>query len=333
MILKTIPNTPSPLERVGVRLFQFWPRYFIHMRPYLLFVSGIAGLAGIAMFPTSSIYSLPFWLTFLPCFFGYGFGQALTDCFQIDTDTISAPYRPLSKKEIWLISVGLVSLLGLLLIGCSLIYLNPNNILWSILTVTGLASYSYFKKHFWWAGPFYNGWIVVLLPIMAYQCMQLIGWIDISNPNIIALLILTFFSYANFVLIGYLKDISADKATGYKTFPVVFGWDATVLIGDIFALISIGSCYFIFNGEFKWQSILFFTAASIIAICGQVFAHFTKNKTEENSAIPVISTVRSFILWHTAIIVQMKPQWFLFVCLFYILFEIVLYFRPMKHQI
>ena len=33
----------------------------------------------------------------------------------------------------------------------------------------------------------------------------------------------TFFGYANFVLAGYFKDIEADRATGYRTFPVVFG--------------------------------------------------------------------------------------------------------------
>ena len=29
---------------------KFWKAYFIHMRPYLLFVSGVAGLAGMAIF-------------------------------------------------------------------------------------------------------------------------------------------------------------------------------------------------------------------------------------------------------------------------------------------
>ena len=33
----------------------------------------------------------------LAFFVSYGFGQALTDCFQTDTDALSAPYRPLVR--------------------------------------------------------------------------------------------------------------------------------------------------------------------------------------------------------------------------------------------
>jgi len=40
-----------------------------------------------------------------------------------------------------------------------------------------------------------------------------------------------FFGYANFVVMGYFKDISADRATGYRTFPVTFGWRAAAICG------------------------------------------------------------------------------------------------------
>jgi len=54
-----------------------------------------AGLVGLAFAP-----DLPpgrVLLAFVPLFLSYGFGQALTDCFQIDTDAVSAPYRPLVR--------------------------------------------------------------------------------------------------------------------------------------------------------------------------------------------------------------------------------------------
>ncbi|MGZ3846487.1 MAG: hypothetical protein ACXVBH_10555 [Flavisolibacter sp.] len=75
----------------------FWKAYFIQMRPYLLFISGIAGAAGIAMRNEGDTDMNKAILAFIPFFLGYGFGQALTDCFQTDTDKLSAPYRPLSK--------------------------------------------------------------------------------------------------------------------------------------------------------------------------------------------------------------------------------------------
>ena len=64
--------------------FSYWKAYFIQMRPYLLFVSGIAGLAGMSIVFQES-FNLQFYiLGFISFFLAYGFGQALTDCFQMD---------------------------------------------------------------------------------------------------------------------------------------------------------------------------------------------------------------------------------------------------------
>ena len=146
----------------------FWKYYVVHMRPYLLFVSGIAGAAGIAMGKTTPGISKRAIIAFIIFFLGYGFGQALTDCFQTDTDRLSAPYRPLSKGIILVPEVLTVSAMGLLVSGILLWLLHPISCLLSVLAVFGLATYSYIKKHFWAAGPFYNSWIVALLPLMGY---------------------------------------------------------------------------------------------------------------------------------------------------------------------
>ena len=72
----------------------------------------------------------------------YGFGQALTDCFQVDTDSISAPYRPLVKGTVSVRDIGAESLTCLILISTAIIFLNPYNILWCILSIVGLATYT-----------------------------------------------------------------------------------------------------------------------------------------------------------------------------------------------
>ena len=38
-------------QHFPVYSWRFWQAYLVHMRPYLLFVSGAAGLAGIAAAP------------------------------------------------------------------------------------------------------------------------------------------------------------------------------------------------------------------------------------------------------------------------------------------
>lgn len=312
--------------------FKFYKALFIHMRPYLLFVSGIAGLSGMAIATKETIPISLFILAFIPFFLGYGFGQALTDCFQIDTDSISAPYRPLVKGEVSPRSLGIVSTIGLLIISIIIIYLNRYNIAWCILTIIGLVTYTYFKKNFWFAGPFYNGWIVMLLPVIGFMAISKGNYSILKNINLWLLCGLSLFSYANFVLIGYLKDITADKKTGYKTFPVVFGWNKTIWAGDIFLLLSMFFCYNLIGYKDVYAFTIFLISSSV-GVSGQIKAHVMQNKVESNASYPIISTVRAFLLWHLSVTIHFRPEWLVFGIIYYLIFEAVLYFRPAKEQI
>ena len=305
----------------------FWLAYGIHMRPYLLFVSGVAGLAGMAAaFDGSQLNYSRIFLPFLAFFLAYGFGQALTDCFQTDTDKLSAPYRPLSQGIIRPKDVAVVSIAGLLFSGIILISFHPLNTLLSALAVGGLYSYTYFKRNFWWAGPFYNAWIVTLLPVMGFLCMEgSLGGVSLS------LLGITFFSYSQFVLIGYLKDISADRATGYRTFPVVFGWDATMWVGNLFVAICAGlGLYLTYLHKIPF---IIMMVGVLVAVSGQLYGHFTKVKKESNAVFPILSTVRSFILFHLAVFLLYFPAIWWVALSFYILFELIIRLRPEKGQI
>src|SRR5512136_2953220 len=88
----------------------FLAAYLTTMRPYLLFVSGITGIAGMSLVP--GVMGPAAIAIFIATFLSYGFGQALTDCFQIDTDSLSAPYRPLTQGFIGRRHVLLVSIVG-----------------------------------------------------------------------------------------------------------------------------------------------------------------------------------------------------------------------------
>ena len=98
------------IQKFSLTSPRFYGALLIHMRPYLLFVSSAAGLAGMAISETTHIGTALFLMAFIPFFLGYGFGQALTDCFQVDTDSISAPYRPLVKGSVSPKDIGAVSL-------------------------------------------------------------------------------------------------------------------------------------------------------------------------------------------------------------------------------
>lgn len=309
---------------------QFWKAYFIQMRPYLLFISGIAGTSGIAFSATEWTPSWRIITAFIPFFVGYGFGQALTDCFQTDTDKMSAPYRPLSQGTISIRSVLSVSMSGLILSGILLLILHPMSLWLSVISVFGLVTYSYIKKHFWFAGPFYNAWIVALLPVMGYYT-ALQPSEKMLSPSMYISAAITFFSYANFVLIGYLKDIKADKATDYKTFPVVFGWSKTIITGDILAMVTL--LLFWWHGITNMSALIFGIAGSATIIFGQIAAHVNKRRNEKAALIPILSTVRSFVLLHIALTLDFQPEWNIFAMLFYACFEITLFLRPSKYQV
>ena len=167
---------------------------------------------------------------------------------------------------------------------------------------------------------------------MGYVSASGPGIYELNNQSLFLLILLTLFSYANFVLIGYLKDISADRATNYKTFPVVFGWNKTMLVGDLFAILSTLFCYFLI-GHSQSVSFSIFLLATGIALSGQLFGHFTNHKNERNASYAIVSTVRGLILWHIAVIVHYQPDWLIYLVIFYALFELTLYLRPEKDQI
>ncbi len=285
----------------------------------------------MALFGGNDIAEGRFWMAFVPFFLGYGLGQALTDTFQTDTDRLSAPYRPLSQGTVTPVAIRWVSLISLFGCGALLVLLNWRNLLFAVLTITGLATYTFFKKKFWFGGPPYNAWIVALLPLTGFMAASNGGFNLLNNNDLWLLALLSFFSYANFVLMGYLKDISADRATGYNTFPVKFGWNPTVWVGDVLAVASILLVILLVNDS--KIAVVFVAIGATIAIAGQLFAHFTSNKTEHNARFPIEATVRSFLLWHLAVIVSREPDWLVAAALFYLAFEAFLYWRPERSQI
>ncbi len=289
---RTIVIQPYKLFSIG-----FLKAYLITMRPYLLFVSGITGIVGMSLGP--GIISIKIILVFLASFLSYGFGQALTDCFQIDTDTLSSPYRPLIQGLISRENVLIVSIIGLVFCISIFGYYNPLNLLLGTLAGIGLYTYTYFKKK-WWSGPFYNSWIVAVLFLIAFIIHKPI-WSEINLAVLIYTLCAVFFGYANFVLTGYFKDISADRKTGYNTLPVVSGRNVAAFVSDLFALLTIATSILAivssnidFTNRISFLIVLFFGLGSFLTIISQFRLHHVK--TDEEAFAAISPVVHSYIL-------------------------------------
>ncbi|MCK4510867.1 UbiA family prenyltransferase [bacterium] len=313
----------------------FLKSYVVTMRPYLLFVSGAAGMVGLAFIDDPPLWRVA--LAFVPLFFSYGLGQALTDCFQTDTDAISAPYRPLVRGVVSKTQVFWVSLVGLTIVVLILAYLNPWILPLGFLAVIGLLTYTYFKRR-WWGGPPWNAWIVAILPMMGrlvdrdYGLSELVRFGDLLSPSFCMSVIAIFAGYANFVVMGYFKDISADRETGYRTFPVAFGWRANAIYGDVTALVAAGLAGWVValtgGGFLAW---IFLAAAVVLQLHAQVSVHRTRD--EYAVGTPIANGVRALILFCLAIVLALKPGWVGFAGVFYIAFELVLRLRPERGQV
>jgi 4-hydroxybenzoate polyprenyltransferase len=276
-------------------------------------------------------------LIFLASFFSYGFGQALTDCFQTDTDSISSPYRPLTQGKISKAQVFTISIIGLIFcIGIFAIF-NPVNLLLGMLSGFGLATYTYFKRKFW-GGPFYNAWIVGVLFLMAFLCGSDLE-ASTRNHKLIYGLSAVFWGYANFVLVGYFKDVEADRATGYNTFPVVFGRRMSSIASNIFGFLTILAAVFVFTYANSFDSLIEQQAFALILLsignltmflC-QVLVHFIKQDDESSKAISL--SVHAYIILLTSIIILNKNEWLIPMIIFYVLFNLTMIFRPAKNQI
>jgi len=313
----------------------FIKAYFITMRPYLLFISGITGVAGLSF--VSNINLVDGIIIFSASFLSYGFGQALTDCFQIDTDSISSPYRPLTQGIVSRTEFLIISTLGLTYcVTAFSIFYAPSLIL-GITAGIGLATYTIFKKK-WWAGPFYNSWIVALLFLMAFLSGSK-GVSFVFTSKFIYTMAAVFFAYANFVLVGYFKDIEADRATGYNTLPVVYGKKWASFVSDIFGISAVTfTVLAVLDSYTNILSLLPLLPALVFLIIGAFNVLSTQLllrdiKEDSEAHIAIVPSVKSYVLLLTAIIASQKPEWILHLFIFYLCFLIVLKFRPAKNQI
>jgi 4-hydroxybenzoate polyprenyltransferase len=313
---------------------QFARGYIVTMRPYLLFVSGITGLAGMAFGVTG--FGGRDLAALMACFLSYGFGQALTDCFQTDTDAISSPYRPLTRGAIPRNLTFAVSLAGLLACVSTLGILNPWNLLFGAAAGAGLASYTWFKRR-WWGGPWYNAWIVLVLFAMGALAG---GWDAAGIDGMFAWAAAgTFFGYANFVLAGYFKDTGADRATGYQTFPVRFGRAKATIASDVLAGglaasiagVAGASGFDTLTTAPSLTGVLFLLGSAFSLVAGQWLLH--GNLTDGTAHRSVVLVVNAFVTFLAGTAALRQPGWSVPLIAFYGAFLIVLWLRPERTQV
>ena len=340
MITRTLHTPSSPAPLLSVR---FLRAYTVTMRPYLLFVSGITGVVGMALVPNvPSVAALAVGTAF---FLSYGFGQALTDCFQMDTDAISAPWRPLVQARVRRSHVLSVSLAGLVLVGATLTLANPWNLPLVAAMIAGLATYTYFKR-IWWAGPLWNAWIVAAVFLsgilagtgVARAGMQGGGPGPLDRVAVAGTCITVFFGYTNFVLSGYFKDVEADRQTGYRTMPVQLGRSTSALVSDLLAVTAMAGALVAFGSAPapaglppRLVAAGLLLAGAVCSFLAQVRLHEVRSDAAAHGA--VVPVVHAYVLMLAGIAAAHRPGWSGALLVFVALYFIAIFMRPAREQV
>jgi geranylgeranylglycerol-phosphate geranylgeranyltransferase len=312
----------------------FWRAYWITLRPYLFFVSGTSGLVGLALGdPLPPVF---LGAAFLAFSLSYGLGQALTDVFQTDTDALSSPYRPLVRGEISKRSVLVVSLLGLFACTAVFALLSPFTLVLGGVAVLGLLAYTDAKRRFW-AGPFWNAWIVGLLPAMGLLCASRSASAALLHPGLSWAVATTLLGYSVFVLLGYFKDVEADRATGYVTLPVRFGRRTSVLVSAVACTLGLFCSLLLLRASgLQWHDAV--SPGSMLWLAGSALllgAHLRiLPTTRDDEAHPAIAmVVRGYVLLRLGEVVLLRAGLTLLALLVYAAFELALSRRPCREQI
>jgi len=302
--------------------------YWVTTRPYLCFVSGATGLVGIAL--TSSLSTLGVLAVGGVFFVAYGLGQALTDVTQLDTDAISAPYRPMVQGLVRPRDVLLVSLVGLAACALVLMAFNPAIALFAALPILGLATYTPMKRRFW-AGPAWNSWVVAMLPFLGALTGGRGPRAVLADAPLRSAMATTFFAYLTFVLLGYLKDVEADRRTGYVTLPVRFGRRWTVGVSFACAVAALGISLPSWSGGMPVGGVIFWSLGAAMLVLAHARAW---RVTSDAAAHPAITMgLRGYVALHLGEAIMLRPTLLFVAVAMLAAFEVALARRPSKEQV
>jgi 4-hydroxybenzoate polyprenyltransferase len=141
-----------------------------------------------------------------------------------------------------------------------------------------------------------------------------------------------FFTYAVFVLLGYFKDVEADRRTGYETLPVRFGRPLSVGTSAVFCVLGLAASARLVQGAVNPSVGGSLWLAGVLLLAG---AHLRiLPTTRDDEAHPAIAmVVRGYVALHLGEAALLRPGLGWLVLALYVLFEAVLVRRPCRSQI
>jgi 4-hydroxybenzoate polyprenyltransferase len=293
-----------------------------------MFVSGAAALVGLALGRAPIAHVVP---AFVVLFLSYGLGQALTDVFQTDTDALSAPERPLVQGTIDKRTVLIASLGGLAACAAVLVWLSAAAVVPAAIAVIMLATYTPLKR-LWWAGPPWNSAVVALLPLLGCMAGGTGLAEALADGAVRAAMVSSFGTYAVFVLLGYLKDVEADRATHYNTVAVRFGRRAAVVGSAAFATLGLAASVWLVQPRLAASAAtVLWCVGAVVLVSAHVLAW--KSTTDQDAWPGIQAAVHGFVALHLGEAAVIKPGWTMIAWLLFGASIVAMLRRPVRRQV
>ena len=282
--------------------------YLKSMRPYLFFISGMAGCMGVA-FCGEKISIWRAVIVLFVVFVGWGVNQVINDLLGLNEDRINAPHRPLVTGSLPISSAVILSVLFFILGAGITLVLNAQALVLYFLAFALNIVYEYSKRV-----PFLGNIIfgLLLTPCLYYGAMCLNGkGIEIIADSKLAVLAL------GIVLINitvafytYFKDYLGDRETGTKTIVVKFSPQKAKHLNFIMSAFPFGIVVIMFFSEF-WRDYLnpFFLALMVLTFLIMQYTAFLffKHEQGKNTYYSLKWNFRGAVLYKTAFIAMVNP--------------------------
>ncbi len=142
----------------------------------------------------------------------------------------------------------------------------------------------------------------------------------------------SFGTYAVFVLLGYLKDVEADRATRYNTVAVRFGRRAAVVWSASFAALGLAASGWLVQPRLTVSAgIALWSVGAVMLVGAHVLAW---RSMTDNDAWPGIQTsVHGFVAVHLGEAAAIEPRWTLMAWILFGASIVAMFRRPVLRQV
>ena len=327
----TSPTTSPPPRALRERAVT-WLRLFRPHHAPLTLTAGIAGMTVAPDNPTTASLVVGA----LICFGGYPMGQVFNDYADREADAINAPHRPFVTGEINpIVALSVVAAITVTALVAAAI-VAPGVLVWTAVAIVGNATYS-LVKGLPMVGNVANGIdLAFFVLIGAAAAAPERSPFDVPSEVVVCAVLVAVMLSA-FCLLSYFKDITGDRAAGYRTLPVVLDgrgarfWTIPIPLAGFAAAAAIAvadpSILGADGSNVAFWALLVLAAGAFAMSIAQVFTPDPEAKGKE----ALVWSVRGAVLYALALAALPEPELILALTIPIVAFMEIAYFDT-RHE-